>query len=269
MEKIEVKGLRVAVGEKEVLSGIDLVVEAGRVHAVMGPNGSGKSTLAHVLMGDPVYKATAGTVVLAEGKKRVDLLGLEPDERAKLGVFLSFQNPVAIPGVSVFNLLRMGRSGSNRNRNRNRKSKRMNVSGVGGEMESVLDFYNEMKKTAGRLGIGEEFLKRSINDGFSGGERKKVEVLQMLILKPKFVLLDELDTGLDVDALKMVARAVKRVVKMGAGVMLITHYTRILKYLKPDFVHVIKDGKIVSSGSYSVAKEVERHGYESIAAVGA
>lgn len=261
MEKIEVKGLKVAVGEKEVLRGVNLTVTAGEVHAVMGPNGSGKSTLAHILMGDPVYKAAAGSVALLSEGKAVDLLNLGPDERAKMGIFLSFQNPVAIPGVSVFNLLRMGRLGSKSSG----KSKREN----GGKTVSVLDFYNEVKKVAAKLGIGEEFLKRSINDGFSGGERKKMEVLQMLILKPKFVLLDELDTGLDVDALKTVAKAVREVAKMGAGVMLITHYTRILKYLRADFVHVIKDGRIVSSGSYSVAKEIERHGYESIAALGA
>lgn len=259
MEKIEVKELRVSIGGKEVLGGIDLVIGTGEVHAVMGPNGSGKSTLAHILMGDPAYKVTMGTVSLLRDRERVDILKLGPDERARAGIFLSFQNPVAIPGVSVFNLLRLGVGGINRG-----ESKRKTVNGVNGQIVSVLDFYNEVKKTAVGLGIGEEFLKRSINDGFSGGERKKMEVLQMLVLKPKFALLDEPDTGLDVDALKVVAKGVKQAVKMGTGVMLITHYTRILKYIRPDFVHVIKDGKIVKSGSYSIAKEVEKNGYEPI-----
>ncbi|KKT77841.1 MAG: hypothetical protein UW73_C0011G0040 [Microgenomates group bacterium GW2011_GWB1_44_8] len=259
MEKIEVRGLRVTVGGKEVLDGIDLSITTGEVHALMGPNGSGKSTLAHLLMGDPTYKVIEGSVDLIKNNNRSDILSLSPDERASLGIFLSFQNPVAIPGVSVFNLLRMG---ALKNKN-NSKTKKDN----GHAPVSVLAFYNQLKKTATSLGIDEEFLKRSINDGFSGGERKKMEVLQMLVLQPKFALLDELDTGLDVDALKIIAKGIRQIAKSGSGVMLITHYTRILEYVKPDVVHIIKQGKLIKSGSYSVAKEIEKHGYDPLTTV--
>lgn len=247
MANLSVRGLSGAVGEKVILRGIDLEVKSGMVHVVMGPNGSGKSTLANVLMGHPGYKVTQGTVRLTDGRKKVDLLKLSPDGRAKAGLFLSFQNPVAIPGVSVFNLLKTSWSAV--------KS---------GKSVSIVEFYEELKRQAKSLGIAEELLKRSVNDGFSGGERKKMETLQLLALAPKIAILDEPDTGLDVDALKTVARGVAGAAKRGTGILLITHHTRILDFLKPERVSILKDGIIVKSGGFAVAKEVEARGYQEL-----
>lgn len=249
MDKLLVQDLKVVVEEKEVLRGVDLEVEEGQVHVVMGPNGSGKSTLAYAILGHPDYKITGGKIEVVSGKKKMDILTMDPDERAKQGLFLGFQNPVAIPGVSIFELLKTSREHALKN---------------GKKQESIVEFYDRVKREADHLGVGEEFLKRSVNDGFSGGEKKKAETLQMMVIAPKFAILDEPDTGLDVDALKVVAKGVAESAKRGSGMLLITHYTRILNYLKPSRVSVLKNGKIVTSGGFEVAKEVEKYGYESI-----
>ncbi len=244
MRKFIVDQLRVSVEGKEILSGVNLEVVGGEVHVVMGPNGSGKSTLAYALMGHPKYVVDGGGVWIQDGKKKIDILKLQSNARAKEGLFLGFQNPIAIPGVSVFNLLKTTRRE---------------------KLVSIVEFYENLKKQAKSLGISEEFLKRSVNDGFSGGERKKMETLQLMALAPKFAILDEPDTGLDVDALKIVAKGVAESAKKGTGILLITHYTRILDYLKPSRVSVLKEGRVVRSGGLAVAKEVESRGYEGIA----
>lgn len=252
MERIEVRGLKVEVGDKEVLRGVDLALARGQIRVVMGPNGSGKSTLAYALMGHPGYRVISGSVRIVGDGKSVDMLKLKPDERAKKGLFLGFQNPMSVPGVSVFNLLKTSKSS-------------LSLSRRGTGLESVVQLYERVKKETKRLGLGEESLKRSVNDGFSGGEKKKVEALQLAVLRPKFAILDEPDTGLDVDALKKVAKVIEESAKGGTGILLITHYMRLLRYLRPEFVYVLKDGRVVRSGDYTVAKEVEKHGYEKVA----
>lgn len=249
MGALSVEGLEVAVEGKEILHGVTIEVSSGVVHVVMGPNGSGKSTLAYALMGHPGYAVNGGKVWISEGGRKTDISKLKPDERVKTGLFLGFQNPVAIPGVSVFNLLKTswGMTKSNSNR-----------------QISIVEFYDDLKKQAEFLGMAEDFLKRSVNDGFSGGERKKMETLQLMALSPKFAILDEPDTGLDVDALKIVAKGIARSAKRGTAVLLITHHTRILEYLKPTKVSVLKEGRVVKSGGFVVAKEVEKRGYDGI-----
>jgi Fe-S cluster assembly ATP-binding protein len=244
MNKLVINNLAVEVGGKMILRGVSLRVGMGETHVLMGPNGSGKSTLAWVLMGHPGYRAVTGSVIWEIGGGKVDLLKKTTDVRARMGMFMSFQNPVTVPGVSVFELMRANRQAR-----------------VG---RSVVEFYREVKERAEAIGLDESFLKRSINDGFSGGEKKKVELLQMMVISPKLAILDEIDTGLDVDALKMVALGVGDQAKRGTGILFITHNTRILKYLKPDYVHILKGGRIVKSGGSEVVKEVEEHGYEKI-----
>ena len=251
---LEIKNLHVSTdnsprGEagKEILKGLNLNVNQGEIHAIMGPNGSGKSSLSLVLMGHPRYQITAGSIKI-DGQ---DLASLTPDKRAKLGLFLAMQYPVAVPGVSVFNLLRSA--------NKNLDAQKV----------SALEFQKIVKKEMKNLKIDEKFLTRSINDGFSGGEKKKAEILQLSILKPKYAILDEADSGLDVDALKIIALAIKQQVSgvmrhEAPGILLITHYQRILKYVKPDFVHILVDGKIVKSGDSRLAEEIEEAGYEKV-----
>jgi Fe-S cluster assembly ATP-binding protein len=223
---------------KELLSGVSLAVKSGERHAVMGPNGAGKSTLAHVLMGHPEYQVTRGKIIL-NGK---DITGLSPDSRAKLGLFLGFQSPVAVPGVSLAHLLRTAISENSRQ-------------GV-----SPISFYEEFKDQAAKLGLTDDLYQRSVNDGFSGGEKKKAEILQLLFLKPKFAILDEPDSGLDVDALKYVVKAIASL-ENSPGLLLITHNPRIFHYIKPDFVHILLHGKIIQSGNALLVKKIAKEGY--------
>src|SRR3972149_1833406 len=257
--------LRVSVMDKEILKGISLSVGSGEVHAVMGPNGSGKSTLAMALMGHPSYKVLSSkNKIQINGKNIVDL---PTEERAKKGLFLAFQAPTAIPGVSVVNLLRSayqeiysanGQSGQKTDRLHNPLlSRRWQATGL-----TLTEFTQQLKQYARLLHLSKDFLSRGIHDGFSGGEKKKVEMLQALALRPKFAVFDEIDTGLDVDALKTVASGIGWLKKQGTGVIVITHYQRILRYVKPDFVHVLVAGKIVDTGGAALAKKIEEQGYQ-------
>lgn len=236
------RNLRASIDGKEIVRGVDLEVRAGEKHALMGPNGSGKSTFASALMGHPAY-AVSGEIWL-DGK-RVD--GLAPHERARLGMFLGFQYPVAVPGVSVANFLRAA------------------LSARRGEDIPVREFRKEMDAAFAELGVKRDFISRYLNDGFSGGEKKRLEILQMLMLKPSFTLLDETDSGLDIDALKVVSEGVIKASGDETGVLLITHYQRILDYVKPDRVHVFMDGGIVRSGGPELALELEKRGYDWLA----
>ncbi len=240
---LDIRGLRVAVDGKEILAGIDLRVEAGEVHAIMGPNGSGKSTLAHVLAGRDGYEPTAGEV-LYRGK---DLLAMRPEERAAEGVFLAFQYPVEIPGVPNNTFLKESVNAIRRHR---------------GEDElDAMQFIKLMRIKIKELGIKDDMLKRPVNVGFSGGEKKRNEVLQMAVLEPRLAILDETDSGLDIDALKAVADGVNALRSAERGMLMITHYQRLLDYIVPDFVHVLAGGRIVRSGDKELARELEKTGY--------
>ena len=250
MSVLEIKNLQVSVitdaGNKEILKGVDLTIKSGETHAIMGPNGSGKSTLAYSIAGHPKYIITGGSVTL-DG---ADVLEMSVDERAKAGLFLAMQYPVEVPGVSVSNFLRTA------------------VTAIRGEAPKVRTWVGEVKEAMAALNIDTAFSERNVNEGFSGGEKKRHEILQMELLKPKIAILDETDSGLDVDALRIVSEGVNRVKQNSdLGVMLITHYTRILRYIKPDFVHVFANGKIVEEGGPELADKVEEKGYaESITA---
>ena len=246
MSELVVNNLQVSVEENEILKGVNLTIKSGEVHAVMGPNGTGKSTLAYALMGHPKYKITGGEATL-DGK---DLLKLDPSERSKLGLFLAFQYPVAVPGVSVANFLRTAI-------NAHRKGQNPEDKGI-----SIPDFRKKLKEKMALLDMDESFAGRYLNDGFSGGEKKRVEILQMATLEPKFSILDETDSGLDIDALKIVAHGIKAINKEDQGVIVITHYQRILNYITPDFVHVMLNGRIVESGGPELALRLEEEGYE-------
>jgi Fe-S cluster assembly ATP-binding protein len=241
---LEIRGLHAAVEGKEILKGIDLMVRQGEVHALMGPNGSGKSTLANVLMGRPSYTVTGGSVHFG-GE---DVTRLTADKRAQLGLFLAFQYPTEIPGVSVVNFLRSA------------------YSAVHGEGMSALAFHKLLREKMELLGVEDEMVKRYVNQGFSGGEKKKNEVLQLAVLEPKIAVLDETDSGLDIDSLRSVAEGVARLIGPTLGVLLITHYQRILNYIKPDHIHVMMDGRIVLSGGAEVAHDLEQKGYEGLRA---
>jgi len=244
MSVLEIKNLQVSViteaGNKEILRGVDLTVRSGETHAIMGPNGSGKSTLAYSIAGHPKYLITGGSVTL-DG---ADVLEMSVDERAKAGLFLAMQYPVEVPGVSVSNFLRTA------------------VTAIRGEAPKVRTWVGEVKAAMTSLNIDTAFSERNVNEGFSGGEKKRHEILQMELLKPKIAILDETDSGLDVDALRIVSEGVNRV-KDGSdlGVMLITHYTRSLRDIKPDFVHVFANGKIVEEGGPELADKLEEKGY--------
>ena len=246
MSELAIKDLHVNVEDTEILKGVNLTIKSGEVHAIMGPNGTGKSTLAYALMGHPKYEVSAGEVSL-DGK---DVLDLEPNERSKLGLFLAFQYPVAVPGVSVANFLRTAI-------NAHRKAKDPEDKGI-----SIPDFRKKLKEKMALLSMDEAFAGRYLNDGFSGGEKKRVEILQMATLEPKFSILDETDSGLDIDALKIVSDGVNTISKENQGILVITHYQRILNYIKPDFVHVMLNGKIVESGGPELALKLEAEGYE-------
>ena len=241
---LEIKGLRASAGDKEILKGIDLIVNAGEVHAVMGPNGSGKSTLAQVLAGHPAYEVTAGQV-LYEGK---DLLDMEPEERAQAGIFLAFQYPVEIPGISNAYFLRAAY-------NEIRKSR-------GEEEIDSMDFIDLLEQKLKLVDWGPEIMSRAVNSGFSGGEKKRNEILQMAVLEPKLAILDETDSGLDIDALRIVADGVNSLRGPDKATIVVTHYQRLLNYIVPDRVHVLADGRIAKSGGKELAHELEARGYE-------
>jgi Fe-S cluster assembly ATP-binding protein len=241
---LEVKGLRASAGDKEILKGIDLTVSAGEVHAVMGPNGSGKSTLAQVLAGHPAYKVTAGQV-LYEGQ---DLLEMEPEERAQAGIFLAFQYPVEIPGISNAYFLRAAY-------NEIRKAR-------GEEEIDSMDFIDLLEQKLKLVDWEPEIMSRAVNSGFSGGEKKRNEILQMAVLEPKLAILDETDSGLDIDALRIVADGVNSLRRPGNATIVVTHYQRLLNYIIPDRVHVLADGRIAKSGGKELAHELEARGYE-------
>ena len=245
MSTLEIRGLTVTVdtenGVKEILRGVDLTVRSGETHAIMGPNGSGKSTLAYSIAGHPKYTITGGTVTL-DGE---DVLAMKVDERARAGLFLAMQYPVEVPGVTVSNFLRTAKTA------------------VDGEAPKLRTWVKDVKEAMGNLRMDPAFAERNVNEGFSGGEKKRHEILQMELLKPKFAILDETDSGLDVDALRIVSEGVNRAKEnTEVGVLLITHYTRILRYIKPDFVHVFVDGRIVEEGGPELADRLEAEGYD-------
>jgi len=246
MSELVVKNLHVSIEGKEILKGVDLTVKQGEIHAIMGPNGTGKSTLAYTLMGHPSYSVTEGEVLF----KGQNILELEADQRSRLGLFLAFQYPVAIPGVTVANFLRTAVNA--RRRAENPEDKGIPIP----EFRKTLTAKMEMLK------MESSFAGRYLNDGFSGGEKKRAEILQMAALKPEIAILDETDSGLDIDALRIVAEGVNALSGPELGVLVITHYQRLLNYIKPDFVHIMLDGRLVESGGPELALHLEEHGYD-------
>ncbi|GAA4109352.1 Fe-S cluster assembly ATPase SufC [Enteractinococcus coprophilus] len=244
MSTLEIKDLHVSIdteqGEVEILKGVSLTINSGETHAIMGPNGSGKSTLAQAIAGHPAYNVTSGTVLL-DGE---DVLEMEVDERAQAGLFLAMQYPVEVPGVSMTNFLRTAKTA------------------LDGEAPTIRTWAKDVREAMENLEMDQTFATRNVNEGFSGGEKKRAEILQLELFKPKFAILDETDSGLDIDALRVVSDGVNRAQENnGMGSLLITHYTRILRYIKPDFVHVFVDGKIVDSGGAELADRLEDEGY--------
>ena len=245
MSTLEIRDLKVSIdtdqGTKEILKGVDLTINEGEIHAIMGPNGSGKSTLAYTIAGHPRYHVVGGTITL-DGE---DVLAMSVDERARAGTFLAMQYPVEIPGVTVSNFLRTAKTA------------------IDGEAPALRGWIKELRQSMADLKMDSSFAERNVNEGFSGGEKKRHEIMQLELLKPKFAVLDETDSGLDVDALKIVSEGVNRAkAATGLGVLLITHYTRILRYIKPDFVHVFVAGKIAEQGGPELADRLENEGYD-------
>lgn len=238
---LDIKDLKANVEDKEILKGVNLTIKSGEIHALMGPNGAGKSTLGEVLIGHPNYKVTSGKILI----NNKDITYAAPEDRARLGLFLAFQSPISISGVKISTFLRMAYNNL-----------------YPEEKMPLKDFFNMVKTAMKDIDMDESFISRSINDGFSGGERKRFEILQMVILKPKIVILDEIDSGLDVDALKLVSAEIKKMYDQNVGFLIITHYQRILKDIKPEFVHVLKDGKIVMNGDKSISDKIEEEGYD-------
>lgn len=245
---LEIKNLHASVNEKPVLKGLSLTINPGEVHAIMGPNGSGKSTLSKVLAGHPSYEVTEGEVLYDINFKKTNLLELEPDERAKEGIFLAMQYPVEVPGVSNFNFLHTAFNSI--------------LKYQGSEELSENEFRSFLKKKMELVQMREDFIERPVNVGFSGGEKKRNEILQMAVLSPRLALLDETDSGLDIDALRIVAEGVNKLRTKENAVVLITHYQRLLDYIKPDYVHVLANGKIIETGDASLALKLEKQGYD-------
>jgi Fe-S cluster assembly ATP-binding protein len=239
---LEIRGLHARIGDEEILRGLDLVVPKGEVHALMGPNGSGKSTLAKIIAGDPSYVVTAGDI-LVDG---ASVLEMEPDERARVGLYLAFQYPVEVPGVSIANFLRLALN-----------ARRSEDDEIG-----VMEFYGKLQKAVQTLNWDESIIERNLHEGFSGGEKKRSEILQLLVLEPRYAILDETDSGLDVDALKVVSEGVNAARGPDFGALVITHYQRLLNYIVPDRVHVMVDGRIVREGDKELAMELDVKGYD-------
>jgi Fe-S cluster assembly ATP-binding protein len=246
MSELVIKNLHVNIDDKEILKGLDLTVKQGEIHAIMGPNGTGKSTLAYTLMGHPSYEVTAGEAWF----KDQNIFELAPDERSRMGLFLAFQYPVAIPGVTVANFLRTAL-------NARRKAKNPEDKGI-----PIPEFRKMLKEQMSLLKMDYNVAGRYLNDGFSGGEKKRAEILQMAALRPEIAILDETDSGLDIDALRIVADGVNALMGSDMGALVITHYQRLLNYIKPDFVHIMLDGKIVESGGPDLALHLEEQGYD-------
>jgi Fe-S cluster assembly ATP-binding protein len=244
MADLEIRDLTVEADGTPILKGVNLDLDKGKTLALMGPNGSGKSTLAYAIAGHPGYEVTGGSITV----KGADITEMTPDERARLGLFLAMQYPVEVPGVSVTNFLRTA------------------LNAVTGEEIPVREFMQRLKGEMAELEVDQSFLQRSLNEGFSGGEKKRFEILQMAMLKPEIAVLDETDSGLDIDALKIVSEGVNRLQGPDLGVLIITHYTRILNYIKPDEVHVMFEGRIAASGGPELADELEEHGYDHLRA---
>lgn len=246
MSTLEIQNLHVSIEGKEILKGLDLTVNAGEIHAIMGPNGTGKSTLAYALMGHPLYEVTDGDI-LFDGE---NMLEMQPDERSILGMFLAFQYPVSIPGVTMANFLRTAV-------NARRRAKNPEDKGI-----SILEFRKMLKEKMNLLKMDYSFAGRYLNEGFSGGEKKRAEILQMATLKPKIAVLDETDSGLDIDALRIVSDGVNALAGDDLGVLVITHYQRLLNHIKPQFVHIMFGGRIVESAGPELALHLEEHGYD-------
>lgn len=248
MELLKIVDLHVNINEKEILKGFNLTINQGEVHAIMGPNGTGKSTLASALVGKPDYEITSGSVFF----KGQDLLEMEPDERALAGIFLSFQYPVEIPGVSMINFMKTVLDARRKHQDL--------------EPVSSSDFLAMVKQNSELVGINDKMKGRAVNEGFSGGEKKKNEIFQMAMIQPDLAILDELDSGLDIDSLKQIAESLNKLHTSSNSYLIITHYQRLLDYVKPDFVHIMNDGKIVKSGGFELATELEEKGYDAIMA---
>ena len=242
MNTLKIENLSASIEDKKILRNLSLTIPNGEVHAIMGPNGSGKSTLAKVLSGHPDYEVTSGSVSLDDQ----EILGLEPDQISRLGLFLAFQYPMEVPGVSIANFIRAAR----------------NARLTEGEKVKAVDFYKELYEKMDDLGMDRKFTSRSLNDGFSGGEKKRCEILQMSMLDPKYCILDETDSGLDIDALRVVSEGVNRMRNPERGILVITHYQRLLEYIVPDYVHVMSEGKIIRTAGKELALELEERGYD-------
>jgi Fe-S cluster assembly ATP-binding protein len=243
MAKLEIRDLHATVEGTEILKGVDLTINQGEIHALMGPNGSGKSTLANTLLGHPKYKVTKGDI-LVDGQSVIDL---SPDKRAKRGLFLAFQYPVAVPGVTMFSFLRAAYNAVHTDEKN--------------QAPTIFDFKDTLAERMKLLEMDESFMNRYLNEGFSGGEKKRAEILQLAMLKPKFAVLDETDSGLDIDALRVVAEGVTKIANKDLGILVITHYQRILKYIMPTFVHVMYEGRITASGGQELSLKLEEKGY--------
>jgi Fe-S cluster assembly ATP-binding protein len=253
----QIENLHASIEDREILKGVDLVVNQGEIHALMGPNGSGKSTLANIIAGHPAYEVTEGSIKYF-GE---DILEWSPDERARKGLFLAFQYPTVIPGVSMANFLRMAVTSV-------RNARAEEAAGNGGEAQRMTprEFRRLMKEKMSLLKMDDAFATRYLNEGFSGGEKKRAEILQMALLEPRLAILDETDSGLDIDALKVVSEGVNALAGPQMGILLITHYQRLLNFIKPDYVHIMMDGRIVQSGGPDLAHELEAKGYEGLRA---
>jgi len=243
MGKLEIRNLHATIEGTEILKGVDLTINQSEIHALMGPNGSGKSTLANTLLGHPKYKVTKGDILI-DGES---LIELTPDKRAKKGLFLAFQYPVAVPGVTMFSFLRAAYNAVHTD--------------AKNQPPTIFDFKETLAERMKRLEMDESFMNRYLNEGFSGGEKKRAEILQLAMLKPKFAVLDETDSGLDIDALRVVAEGVGKIASQDLGILVITHYQRILKYIRPTFVHVMYDGRITASGGQELSLKLEEKGY--------